>query len=44
MALKWLSENIIDYGGNPDSMIVFGESAGGASSHYLITSPLSRGS
>lgn len=43
MAIKWLSENINDYGGNPDAMIVFGESAGGASAHYLITSPLSRG-
>nr|UYG55603.1 carboxylesterase 3 [Arma chinensis] len=42
MALKWLSENINEYGGNPDSIIVFGESAGGASTHYLITSPLSR--
>lgn len=42
MALKWLSENINDYGGNPDSMIVFGESAGGASAHYLLASPLSR--
>ncbi|CAH1395301.1 unnamed protein product [Nezara viridula] len=42
MALKWLSENINDYGGDPDSVIVFGESAGGASTHYLITSPLSR--
>nr|AGI17577.1 esterase [Pyrrhocoris apterus] len=42
MALKWISENIDQYGGDPLSMTVFGESAGGASVHYQITSPLSR--
>lgn len=43
MALKWIKENIDEYGGNPDSIVVFGGSAGGASVHYLLTSPLSRG-
>ncbi|CAH1392170.1 unnamed protein product [Nezara viridula] len=42
MALKWVKENIDEYGGNPDLIVAFGESAGGASVHYLLTSPLSR--
>lgn len=43
LALKWVQENIGSYGGNPDSVTIFGQSAGGASVHYHMLSPLSKG-
>jgi carboxylesterase type B len=43
LALRWVKENIQDFGGDPDSIIVFGESAGGASAHYQMISPLNQG-
>lgn len=43
MALKWIQENIGSYGGNPNSVTVFGICSGGASVHYLMLSPLSKG-
>nr|AHH02590.1 carboxylesterase [Holotrichia parallela] len=43
LALKWVQSNIAKFGGNPDSVTISGQSAGGASVHYLILSPLATG-
>ncbi|RZF48951.1 hypothetical protein LSTR_LSTR003027 [Laodelphax striatellus] len=42
-ALKWIRDNIRQFGGNPDSVTIEGISAGGVSVHYHYLSPLSRG-
>ncbi|MFM2476347.1 carboxylesterase/lipase family protein [Celerinatantimonas sp. MCCC 1A17872] len=42
-ALKWVKNNIRQFGGNPDNVTLWGESAGGASVGYLLQSPQSKG-
>lgn len=42
-ALEWIQQNIRNYGGNPDAVTVFGESAGGASIGYLLDMEAAKG-
>jgi para-nitrobenzyl esterase len=42
-ALKWVRRNIRAFGGNPEKVTVFGESAGGLSTFVNLVSPTARG-
>ncbi len=41
--LRWVRENIEYFGGDPDRVTIFGESAGGTNVFSLLVSPLARG-
>lgn len=43
LALKWTRQNIARFGGDSERITIFGESAGGACTHYHMLSPLSKG-
>ncbi|XP_017772303.1 PREDICTED: venom carboxylesterase-6-like [Nicrophorus vespilloides] len=39
LALKWVQENINNFGGNKHKVTIFGQSIGGIAVHYMILSP-----
>uniref|UniRef100_A0A8C0W5Z9 Carboxylic ester hydrolase n=1 Tax=Castor canadensis TaxID=51338 RepID=A0A8C0W5Z9_CASCN len=42
-ALRWVQQNIDHFGGNPDRVTIFGQSAGGTSVSSHVVSPMSQG-
>lgn len=42
LALKWIKENIENFGGDSKNITIFGQSSGGGCSHYHILSPSSK--
>ncbi|KAL1464544.1 hypothetical protein WDU94_004177 [Cyamophila willieti] len=42
-ALRWIKENIAQFGGNPNSITITGMSAGGASVHFQMLNPQAKG-
>lgn len=43
LALKWVRDNIANFGGNPRKVTLIGRSAGGAAAQFHMLSPMSRG-
>lgn len=41
--LEWIQKNIASFGGDPDQVTIFGESAGGIAVSMLCASPLAKG-
>lgn len=42
-ALKWIKENISNFGGDPDNVTIFGQSGGGAKATCLLNIPEAKG-
>ena len=42
LALDWVRDHIRNFGGDPEQITIFGESAGAASASYHMLSPLTR--
>src|ERR1700743_248536 len=42
-ALKWVKDNIANFGGDPDNVTIFGQSGGGGKVTCLMNSPMAKG-
>ena len=42
-SLRWIKRNIAKFGGNPDNVTIFGQSAGGAGVYAQLASPSAKG-
>jgi para-nitrobenzyl esterase len=42
-ALHWVHDNIAAFGGNPNRVVIGGQSAGASNTHSLVASPLAKG-
>ena len=42
-AIRWIKRNIAQFGGDPDNLTIFGQSAGAGSVQALVASPLTTG-
>ncbi len=43
MALEWIRDNIANFGGDPDNVMIFGQSGGGSKVCYLMQTPAADG-
>jgi len=43
LALQWVRDNIVEFGGDPNKVMVFGQSGGGAKIATLMAMPLAKG-
>ena len=43
LALKWVRDNIAEFGGDPSRVLIFGQSGGGAKCAALMATPAARG-
>jgi para-nitrobenzyl esterase len=43
LALQWIRDNIAEFGGDPDRVLVFGQSGGGGKCSTLMAMPLAKG-
>ena len=43
LALKWVQENIAEFGGDPSRVLIFGQSGGGAKCAALMATPVAKG-
>ncbi len=43
LALQWIRENIARFGGNPDNVMIFGQSGGGGKVNALLAMPSAKG-
>jgi len=43
LALKWVKENVAEFGGDPSRVLIFGQSGGGAKCAALMATPVAKG-